>query len=166
MTSFLLIWIHVFLHIEEAKNDAGLTEQTIVLWLQGLFVFSLIWSMGSVLTQSSRLKFDEMLRELMIDTEKVERPKSVKLTKTNSVPDRLTVFDFMFERKATGAWVEWSAKLFIPERGKDEKPENMIVPTVETQRMSYFLDLYIGHRIPMLLVGHTGRHCITAVANR
>uniref|UniRef100_A0A0X3PWV9 Dynein heavy chain 3 n=1 Tax=Schistocephalus solidus TaxID=70667 RepID=A0A0X3PWV9_SCHSO len=137
---------------DEANVVMALSEQTITLWLQGLFIFSVIWSIGSALPQASRLKFDEILRDLMGG----EKPQSIKLTKSNSIPERLTVYDFFFEKKATGAWVEWGARLSMPELPADAKPQDMIVPTVETMRMSFFLELYLSHRIPFLVVGQTG----------
>ncbi|VDN16154.1 unnamed protein product [Dibothriocephalus latus] len=79
-----------------------------------------------------------------------EKPSSIKLTKSNSIPERLTVYDFFFEKKATGAWVEWGARLSMPDLPAEAKPADMIVPTVETMRMSFFLDLYLSHRIPFL----------------
>ncbi len=136
----------------------GLTEQTITLWLQGIFVFSLIWSLGTALPLQHRVRFSEVLRELLSGQNPLyERPPTVKFAKSNSIPERLTVYDFVFERKATGSWMEWSSKLSIPELGKEERPEDMIVPTAETVRMSYFLDIYLSHRVPMLIVGHTGK---------
>ena len=35
------------------------------------------------------------------------KPKSVKITKSNSFPERNTVYDFCFEKKASGQWIEW-----------------------------------------------------------
>lgn len=133
-----------------------MTEQTISLWLQGLFIFSLVWSIGGALNLDERSRFDVFFRDLLSDSEK--RPKSIKLSGKNSaLPDRLTVYDFVFERKSTGTWIEWAARLASPELGQDERPQDMIVPTIETVRMSYFLDIYLSHRIPMLIVGPTGK---------
>ncbi|VDO05387.1 unnamed protein product [Rodentolepis nana] len=136
------------------QGNFGLTEQTITLWLQGLFIFGIIWSIGGALNHDERARFDIFYRELLSNSEK--RPASVKLGKNTSIPDRLTVYDFMFERKSTGTWVEWASRLNSSEISRDERPQDMIVPTTETVRMSYFLDLYLSHRIPMLIVGPTG----------
>ncbi|EUB58895.1 Dynein heavy chain 7, axonemal [Echinococcus granulosus] len=143
---------------QTGQGSYGLTEQTITLWLQGLFIFSLVWSLGSALSLDERARFDVMLRDLLSGsgTDR-ERPTSLKLSgKSNALPDRLTVYDFVFERKSTGSWIEWAARLATPELGRDELPQDMIVPTTETVRMSYFLDIYLSHRIPMLIVGYTG----------
>ncbi|CUT98907.1 dynein heavy chain [Echinococcus multilocularis] len=143
---------------QTGQGSYGLTEQTITLWLQGLFIFSLVWSLGSALSLDERARFDVMLRDLLSGSgTDCERPTSLKLSgKSNALPDRLTVYDFVFERKSTGSWIEWAARLATPELGRDELPQDMIVPTTETVRMSYFLDIYLSHRIPMLIVGYTG----------
>lgn len=35
------------------------------------------------------------------------KPKSIKITKSNSIPERGTIYDFLFEKKASGVWSEW-----------------------------------------------------------
>lgn len=139
----------------DGQGNFGLTEQTITLWLQGLFIFSIVWSIGGALNHDERTHFDAFFRNFLSNSE--NRPTSVKLGKNTTFPDRLTVYDFMFERKSTGAWVEWASRLTSSEIGHDERPQDMIVPTTETVRMSYFLDLYLSHRIPLLIVGPTGK---------
>lgn len=62
-------------------SEAELSAQVISLWLQGLFVFSLIWGLGSTLNADSRKKFDVFLRELINGIEQFPKPKSVKLAK-------------------------------------------------------------------------------------
>lgn len=59
--------------------SAEITAQVLSLWLQGLFLFSLIWGLGGTLNNDSRKKFDVFLRELINNNEK--KPKSIKLSK-------------------------------------------------------------------------------------
>lgn len=156
-----MLFVSILCVEEEAdqtgQGSFGLTEQTITLWLQGLFVFSLVWSLGAALSLEERARFDVMLREIL-STPEQDRPSYVKTSgKSVALPDRLTVYDFVFERKATGSWAEWASKMTSPELGRDERPMDMIVPTAETVRMSYFLEMYLSHRIPTLIVGHTGK---------
>lgn len=35
------------------------------------------------------------------------KPKSIKITKSNSIPERGSIYDFLFEKKASGVWSEW-----------------------------------------------------------
>ena len=52
------------------------------LWLQGLFLFSLVWTIGGTITGDSRKKFDVYFRNLIngLDAE-YPKPKSVKINK-------------------------------------------------------------------------------------
>lgn len=65
-----------------------------LLWLQGLFVFSLIWGLCGTITGESRKKFDTYFRDLLAGTiEEYPKPKSVKLSKVISVnPNSLIQF--------------------------------------------------------------------------
>ena len=53
----------------------------IALWLQGLFLFALIWGLGGTLNGDSRKKFDVFIRELINGHEQYPKPKSIKLSK-------------------------------------------------------------------------------------
>lgn len=56
-----------------------------LLWLQGLFLFSVIWGLAGTITGDSRKKFDTFLRDLLGGTlEEYPKPKSVKFSKVNS----------------------------------------------------------------------------------
>lgn len=66
-----------------------MSSQQITLWLQGLFLFALVWTIGGTINSDSRKKFDHFYRNILmgIDDEN-PRPKSVKLTKTHLFPER------------------------------------------------------------------------------
>ena len=51
------------------------------LWIQGLFLFSIIWGLGGTLNSDGRKKFDVFLREILNSSE--NKPKSIKLSKVN-----------------------------------------------------------------------------------
>ena len=79
---------------ESGKEDKPSMPATqITLWLQSLFLFSLVWSLGSTMNCDSRRKFDEFFRDLINGTnEKHPKPKSVKLTKVQEcMPSLYTV---------------------------------------------------------------------------
>ena len=55
---------------------------SICLCRQGLFVFCLPWSVGSLLTSESRREFDVLLRDILLGSNKDHpKPKSFKLGK-------------------------------------------------------------------------------------
>ena len=56
-----------------------------MLWLQGLFLFSLVWTVGGTITGDSRKKFDVFFRTLISGTDADNpKPKSIKITKVSS----------------------------------------------------------------------------------
>lgn len=69
--------------VEGAQQAGELSPQVIALWLQGLFVFSLIWTLGGTLTGDSRKKFDVFLREFINGTDEYPKPKVIKLSKVS-----------------------------------------------------------------------------------
>ncbi len=53
-------------------------------WLQGLFVFGIVWSIAGTLDGQSRKKFDEFYRNLITGSDKTHpKPKIIKLSKVN-----------------------------------------------------------------------------------
>lgn len=66
-----------------------MSSQQIILWLQGLFLFALVWTIGGTIDADSRKKFDVFYRNLLMGmVDENPRPKSVKLTKNNIFPER------------------------------------------------------------------------------
>nr|CAH8868280.1 unnamed protein product [Trichobilharzia regenti] len=178
--------------VEGVSPQNTMSAQTVYLQIQALFLFSVVWSIGSCLPTDSRGKFDLFFRDLVSGINQSHpKPKSIKLTKGNSFPERQTVYDFWYDKKSQGSWSEWSyfnwnsskaGQGFDPNppitevpattaeanpedgvvppaspTGKDTDPQaDMIVNTVETERMYFFLNLYTTHHVPLILVGPTG----------
>ncbi|CAG0920877.1 unnamed protein product [Notodromas monacha] len=128
-------------------------------WMQCLFLFSVVWSMGAILIGESRLKFDEFFRQLILGFNLAHpKPKSFKLQRNQLFPETGTVFDFVFERKDAGHWVGWidtvnKKSLQIP---PNAKVSELLIPTDETARQQYFLKLLLSRKKPLIFVGPTG----------
>ena len=69
--------------MDEIRNEeGGMTQMQISLWLQCLFLFSLVWTIGGTMTGDSRKKFDVFYRNIISGTDQDHpRPKSFKLGK-------------------------------------------------------------------------------------
>ncbi|XP_053550231.1 dynein axonemal heavy chain 3 [Bombina bombina] len=142
---------------EDGKEP--MTSQQITLWLQGLFLFAVVWSIGGTINSDSRKKFDIFYRNLIMGMDdKHPRPKSVKLTKNNVMPERGSVYDYYFHKQASGQWNVWTEYITKEELtiSPTAKVSDLIIPTMETARQSFFLKTYIDHCIPLLFVGPTG----------
>ncbi|XP_077305116.1 dynein axonemal heavy chain 3 [Lithobates pipiens] len=142
---------------EEGKEP--MSSQQITLWLQGLFLFALVWTIGGTINADSRKKFDCFYRNLLMGMDDQHpRPKSVKLTKNNLFPEKGTVYDFYFHKHASGQWNMWTDYITKEEMtiSPTAKVSDLIIPTTETARQSFFLNTYVEHSIPTLFVGPTG----------
>uniref|UniRef100_A0A8C2VP56 Dynein axonemal heavy chain 3 n=1 Tax=Chinchilla lanigera TaxID=34839 RepID=A0A8C2VP56_CHILA len=144
---------------EESESFEGLSSQQIFLWLQGLFLFSLVWTVAGTINADSRKKFDLFFRNLIMGMDDNHpRPKSVKLTKNNIFPERGSIYDFFFIKHGSGHWDTWTEYITKEEENipANAKVSELIIPTMETARQSFFLKTYLDHEIPMLFVGPTG----------
>ncbi|TPP66222.1 Dynein heavy chain 3 axonemal [Fasciola gigantica] len=98
-------------HSQAAEGAAtqSMSSQTVYLQLQALFLFAVVWSLGSALPTESRAKFDSFFRDLVSGVNAEHpKPKTIKLTKNNSFPERMTIYDFWFDKRSAGSWHEWS----------------------------------------------------------
>ncbi|KAI3358460.1 hypothetical protein L3Q82_014895 [Scortum barcoo] len=136
-----------------------MSSQQITMWLQGLFLFALVWTVGGTITGDSRKKFDVFYRNLIMGMDNEHpRPKSVKLKKNNIFPERGTVYDYYFHKEGQGQWNAWTDSIANEENiiPAGASVSDLIIPTIETARQLFLLRTYLAHEIPMLFVGPTG----------
>ncbi|XP_072535232.1 dynein axonemal heavy chain 3 [Salminus brasiliensis] len=137
----------------------SMSSQKITLWLQGLFLFAVVWTVGGTINGDSRKKFDVYYRNLLMGTmDEHPRPQSVKLTKNNVFPERGSVYDYCFHKQGSGEWSTWTDSITKEESTipAGANMSDLIIPTVETARQLFFLKTYLSHQVPMLFVGPTG----------
>lgn len=144
---------------ENAEGADRMSTSQITSWLQCLFIFAMVWSIGGTINGDSRKKFDAFFRLLISGTDKDHpKPGNIKMTKQNVFPDRGTVYDFYFVKQASGSWNNWidrveKGKSVIP---KDAKASELMIPTDETARQMFFLEAFLTHNKPLLFIGPTG----------
>ena len=72
-------------------------------------------------------------------------------------PDEGEVYDYQFVKEGLGQWVPWADMLKeVPPIPKDAQFNSIIVPTVDTVRYTYLMDMLVKHEKPCLFVGPTG----------
>ncbi|NXW95358.1 DYH3 protein, partial [Alopecoenas beccarii] len=147
--------------IKQSEEDEkeSMSSQQIFLWLQGLFLFALVWTIGGIIDADSRKKFDLFYRDLLAGAiNENPRPKSVKLTRNNIFPEKGSVYDFYFHKHGSGQWNMWMEFITKEEQviSPDAKISELIIPTMETARQMFFLKTYVEHNVPLLFVGPTG----------
>ncbi|NXL48091.1 DYH7 protein, partial [Podilymbus podiceps] len=128
-----------------------------VLPLQGCFAFAAIWSIGGTCDGDSRIIFDNFLRETLAGKSAINPvPRSVGKWEC-PLEEKGLVYDYVYELKGKGYWVHWNGLIKnINYSDKNVKIQDIIVPTVDTVRYTYLIDLFITHGKPLLLVGPTG----------
>ncbi|XP_008061721.1 dynein heavy chain 7, axonemal [Carlito syrichta] len=135
--------------------------------LEGIFLFSLIWSIGASCTADDRLKFNNILRELMEGSISERTRNRFKLqsgaehmpskTLTIPFPEKGTIYDYQFVTQGIGKWEPWIKKLEVTAPiPKDLLFHEIIVPTLDTVRYSALMELLTTHQKPSIFVGPTG----------
>ncbi|XP_066541990.1 dynein axonemal heavy chain 7 isoform X2 [Hoplias malabaricus] len=150
----------------EEGQIKGMSERDICSWLEGIFVFSLVWSVGASCSEPGRLKFDGLLRELLtsaLSQETRERhgilehvePPTKQLTVP--LPSEGTLYQYRFIKEGPGRWELWTEELVhAPSIPRDVQFNEIIVPTEDTVRYTALMELLVTHQKPTVFVGPTG----------
>ena len=135
-------------------------KERIELLLEPWFIFSLIWSIGATTDDEGRTKFSNFLRELM-------KTASGSL----QFPDEGEVYDYVLQDSTIGKpnaddeeetaewhpeWVSWLTKTeeyTVPEGCRFT---DILVPTIDTIRLSSILGTLVACQKQVLAIGPTG----------
>jgi len=132
-------------HDEDEAKKVG--QADIVKRVDGAFLFCLVWSIGCTTDDVGRAKFNERLREMMSE-EGV--PKI-----TVPIPDKSTCYDFCWDR-SKGKWLGWLETIPTFAIQPGAKFQDILVPTIDTVRYGYVLEVQLRHGYPVLFCGDTG----------
>ncbi|CAG0883772.1 unnamed protein product [Cyprideis torosa] len=158
LNSFIRLHRCLLADLQENCPDAFTTPQG-AHWVQHIFLFAVIWSIGATITGDSRRRFDEYFRQFVLGYDVSHpKPKTFKLQRNHLFPEAGTVYDYAFERRDNGHWVPWLDK---SERKASQIPPNakvseLLIPTNETSRQEFFLRLLVGRNETLMFIGATG----------
>ncbi|XP_029456789.1 LOW QUALITY PROTEIN: dynein heavy chain 12, axonemal [Rhinatrema bivittatum] len=140
---------------EAVQQDQA--NKNIRTWIMACFAFSMIWSIGGSCDTDSRTKFDAFIKEILAGKcENHPIPAAVGKWEC-PFDDKGLVYDYMYELKARGRWVHWNESIKSTNLGgKNTKIQDIIVPTMDTIRYTFLLDLCIQYNKSLLFVGPTG----------
>ncbi|XP_027026371.2 dynein axonemal heavy chain 12 [Tachysurus fulvidraco] len=126
-------------------------------WIMAAFAFSLVWSVGGGIDGDSRETFDTFLREILLGkSDKHPIPAAVSNWEC-PFDEKGLVYDYYYEFKGKGHWIHWNESIKNVKIGdKNTKVQDIIVPTIDTVRYTYLMDLCINYGMPLLFVGPTG----------
>ncbi len=124
--------------MKRIKEEGGYEEAIKVIY-EGFFVFAMIWSFGGPLTDS-KISYNGLLRALA---------SRVKF------PDGNLIYDYFFD-VLKGTWSLWSEKVKPFDPNYDGLFNNLVVPTAETTRQKFLIDVHRKTRKGLLYVGFAG----------
>ena len=145
---------------DQPQKIAEMNPNIQKVWVQSIFLFALVWSVGACTDEAGRAEFDSTLRRLLVGDVPAElKPwmggPSVPITQL--FPEGKLVYDYTFD-KERAKWVPWlqtidkSAMTLDPEMAF----ANIIVPTADTVRSTFIFNALTTHAHPVLFVGPTG----------
>ncbi|KAG8227267.1 hypothetical protein J437_LFUL004000, partial [Ladona fulva] len=138
--------------MEEATNDPKVAST----WLQGLYVFACVWSFGGILDGDLHILIDEFIKSLMRGQCPEYAPTKDVMPITINLPEGL-IYDYIFICRGNyGIWKTWNDIIRNVKYEKTIDIGSPVIPTVDTARCFYMLQLHIKYNCPMILVGPTG----------
>jgi len=109
--------------------------------LSSIFAWSYTWGLGASLDERSKERFDDTVRDTF---------------KGVHIPPNFLVFDYFFDMKKDKSFKPWSSKVPTFEFNKDAPYFELLVPTSDTYKFSYCVELLLSKEKPSFFTGFTG----------
>ncbi|KAJ8963302.1 hypothetical protein NQ318_018771 [Aromia moschata] len=122
--------------------------------LNALFITCIYNSVGAALVERCRLEFDEYMKNQASMLVANDTPE--KMCDLRHVPAAFpTFYDYFLDVKER-VWVAW--RWLVPEyvHEREKRYSEILVPTIDTVRVTYLLQLMNNIRRPIVLIGETG----------
>eukprot|EP00118_Oscarella_pearsei_P005341 m.24505 g.24505 ORF g.24505 m.24505 type:complete len:2538 (+) comp28630_c0_seq1:2-7615(+) len=120
--------------------------------VEAFFIQALYWSLGAGLLEDGRVKFDALVKRL---SALPQNSDSNQCPSTEMPCKEATLFEYFFDVKEM-AWIPWKERVPEYEHDPTRKFHEILVPTVDTVRSTWLLNLMVKIRRPVVLVGETG----------
>ena len=120
---------------------------------EGIFLTSLIWSVGSGLVKEDRIEFDRYVKRLSALSSNPAEGASVG---PNEIPTaQPTLYEYYFDSEKS-KWIPWIDVVPAYVHDPEVKFNEILVPTVDTVRSTWLIELMVKIHRPVVLVGETG----------
>lgn len=130
--------------------------------LESFFLTAVYWSLGGTLIEESRNRFDDVAKKL---SGLPMNPAEGAVVETGEIPVALqTLYEYFFDPE-TKKWVPWKDKVNEYVHDPDRKFTEILVPTMDTVRTTWLLELMLQVRRPCLLVGESGTSKTATIQN-
>ncbi len=145
---------------ETGKEKGGLNIGSSI--LECYFLTAIYWSFGASLIEESRFTFDAFVKKLSGFREKsgdgiVAGPDEIPV----HYP---TLYEYFYDTELN-KWVPWADKVPQYEHKVGLKFHEILVPTVDTVRNTWVLELMIKIKRPVVFVGETGTSKTATIQN-
>ncbi|KAI9102678.1 dynein heavy chain and region D6 of dynein motor-domain-containing protein [Phlyctochytrium arcticum] len=136
--------------LEMQLIDSKLQSQESV--IEGIFIQSLVWSIGASLIEDDRVKFSDAIKKVS-ELPLVHTAAAIAL---GQLPGNdKSLYDYHFDASEL-AWTSWSQYVPAYEHNRSQPYHEILVPTMDTMRHSWLVEKLVAIRRPVLFVGETG----------
>lgn len=143
---------------KEKTGGLGLSSEV----LECYFLASLYWSLGAALIEESRIKFDNYVKKLALLN---DVPGEGTVAGPGEMPIHFpTLYEYYFDPESK-MWVPWADKVPDYEHKVGLKFHEILVPTVDTVRNTWLLELMVKIKKPVVFVGETGTSKTATIQN-
>lgn len=126
-------------------------------WIQATLVQSVLISLGSLLDTSSKYKFDEVYKGFWKGSNP-DYPYPSSLEKLEvSIPHEGLLLNYQYIYRQRGTWKLNQDLLKTEKISECAYMNEFLVPTSDTLRNSYYLNLLIKYNHPLIFVGSLGK---------
>lgn len=130
--------------------------------LECYFLTALYWSLGAALIEQSRVRFDAYIKKL---SGLSEVPGEGAVAGPGEIPIHYpTLFEYFFDPELS-KWVPWADKVPEYTHKVGVKYHEILVPTVDTVRNTWLLELMVKIKRPVVFVGETGTSKTATIQN-
>ncbi|XP_021370512.1 dynein heavy chain 10, axonemal-like isoform X1 [Mizuhopecten yessoensis] len=131
--------------------------------LEAYFLQALYWSIGAALLEDGRIKFDAQVKNLASLTQVVDEGKTQ--AGLGEIPTtQPTLYEYFYDAEEK-KWEAWTKKVPTYIHAPEKKYNEILVPTVDTVRTTWLLELMVGIKHPVVLIGETGTSKSATTAN-
>jgi dynein heavy chain len=132
-------------YIKEGRDDPTDSDfQTLGKQIEHLFFFALVWSVGCTTNEKGRAAFDGWLRSEMESN-----------SQEALFPNEGMVYDYSYDLE-NSKWVYWMNTIKKYEIDPKASFAELVVPTNDSVRNNYLMDLLLMKQKHVLMVGETG----------
>jgi dynein heavy chain len=148
VNSFIRLFDSLLDPFKPLTVEENLADSFTTMKVETKFVFAVTWSIGASLDEASQKTFNQCLRGAL---------RELRDTIQLELPFNDLVYDYVnIHDEVKNEWVPWLETVEQVKIESTAEFNDIIIPTKDTARYNYLMDVMITHNIPLLMVGPTG----------